>query len=336
MGRFSALMVGVVLLSFGGGVAHGQSTPKGLEDIVGGTYTNAVRTLVRARCRAYGHIWQRNVRQCRAHATILARTLDLKSKTPPGGSIGGGIFMSDLERVIESEEGRAFIRDTHRFMDANQDVANAGNLWDWTLGITRGDSRKAVLWLGTLFQDTSEALGVVNYLKAAYPDRFELEIGMVEEMSVWIRQGIAFDPYPTAVGGPIGSRAQYHLYTLAIAAQKVRQNGGNANFSVAAPFLFNLTYEYFTHGLIPGMDRVPAAPGDFHLWPFLQTASQLFHPTDPARIDPVTHREALEDTYLGLAGAYLGATGRIPVTFETFVRDFAKDPAAYVRRVFFR
>ena len=106
-------------------------------------------------------------------------------------------------------------------------------------------------------------------------------------------------------------------------------------FSAAVPFLFNLTYEYCTHGLIPGMNRVPAAPGDFHLWPFLQTASQLIHPTDPRRIDTVAYREALEDTYLGLAGAYLGATGRIPITFQAFLREFPKNPRVWIRRAFF-
>lgn len=331
---------------------------------------SALKLLLKKRCKHYRAANYDMANACYQGAQLLPQVMDGRSlkKDPSDAATknntpAGAIFANETAEILESQDVRNFISETLTFHQSHSGSNHIENLWTWTLKFTGGDSKTALKWLAILFQDT-DALAHIQFLYALYgQNQYREDIKKLAELNLALKTESVFSLFPVEISNePLEhSRALYHFYVVGYLALKLGESQIPFRQSAAVPFIFNTTYEYFRHQLIPGFDHVPTpqTPKDFspfnrNLW---RTIKQFYRPTDPRSIqigkkptNPKLYKDAKEefddlmnDAFMGYAGAFFGSAlseglnteKAVPLSYAGFVSGFSAAPWAWIHSQFF-
>lgn len=252
-----------------------------------------------------------------------ARLIDLQP-TAKDGKVLAVAFANELVYLMKEPFTKPFLESTNRALDEAMRTRKRFDLWDETVKRLKGDTSKALWYLGVFLQDTSSTTEHLEYLRQRKPpgvdpaaiealsnlmDLLEPEQLEREKFREWLLL------YPPML--PVGMDAElspsvYHFYTLSYLSLRLKWRNANRKLAAFLPFWIEVSYKF--KGIDP--DR----------WPF----------ADPRPFSRTQHEGKLRDIYGAfLATRWAAGLDAAKVKFPEFADRFSADPSGYLRELYF-
>jgi hypothetical protein len=303
--------------------------------------TRGTKVVVGSRYKLYAKGDDTLRKEAKKLSAAFVDTLQCAVESSKGSRTGGAVFPDDLVELSQS----AHVRDWLRHVASELRSGRPINLWTSALEANQGNRKEALRWMAGLFFDNSvemkppAATAYLEDLAARTPQLATPQVREVADLLAEIipqtQAGNTVGLYPPELPG-MSSRALYHYYVIALAAERVAERyPAQRELAAFVGFVFNTTYEYFFNpGMLPGVEKVPFGFSTGETANLIDAKSiaymarQLFKPTDPASFDkndPVK-RAHLSDMYSGYLAA-LTVTGNTAtaMSFDTFADVFSSD-----------
>jgi hypothetical protein len=229
------------------------------------------------------------------------------------------IFTEELKTLINKPLVQTYLSSLAIELREAMDRHKPFDLYKYTLKFAK-DRDSAILWLGTLFQDTTFSRVQVKYLEDLdasgkltrnewYTKELMKEIAIMlepknlekENYRTWLKL------YPTLNNTDLNAFLNpsfYHFYPIALMASHLRKNYWFKDYAFIVPFILNSDYEFQTL--------------DSKNWPWR-------HPS-PFQITPYLEWK-MRDIYTGLVASLFGANkDSLSPNFLFFSKQFAANP----------
>ena len=276
-----------------------------------------------ARCKTYFSFF--DALACQESVGYMMGHLDIDMIIPQNknmwrpSSFVFAAFKSDFIDILNSREVTPFLRKANealsQYVGQSQGVAN---LWDLALAHF-GSKYKAAQIMATLFQDTSSQRLHIGYLYLAsnirkshlFLENQELLERLLDTISMILDhredeyQKIF---YPRELKEEL-NRNIYHFYVPLYLSMKLKRMRIADKFSVIAPFMMTISYEFITYGR-----------GAYNLY------------NDPLTI---TRAGTLKDIFGGYCGANYGIFGNnFSRSFSQLSRNFSRSTHLAIHELF--
>jgi hypothetical protein len=277
--------------------------------------------LITFRCAQY-HVSPHELGTCLDTSRDAARLLDLRPTTKDS-SVQAVAFADELVFLMKDPFTEKFLKETYERVGEAMRHRTPFNLWSHTLKQMKGDSSKALWFLGVLLQDTSTATEHLEYLRDRKPpgvpdsavealsdlmDILQPEQLQKENFQTWLKL------YPPMT--PVGAEAHlnatvYHFYTLGYLSLRLKWANGKKRLATFIPFWIEVAYKFKS-----------IAP---RRWPLL----------DPEPFDRKENESRLRDIYATfLATHWAAGAGAPKIPFDEFADRMAADPHGYLKKLY--
>lgn len=236
------------------------------------TRSIGLQSIMNSRCKTYFSYFE--ALYCQEILGYMVGGLDIDIIVPQNKSLWRPsafvfvAFKSDFLEILNSSDTTTFLRKANEELSQYNGNNNAkGNLWDIALKYY-GTKYRAAQAMAALFQDTSNQRLHIGYLylsknlrksQTFLSNQEQLErlletISMILDNREDEYQKIF---YPRELKEDL-NRNIYHFYVPLFLSMKLKRMGVNDKYSIMAPFMMTISYEFVTYG--KGADNLFSDP----------------------------------------------------------------------------